>query len=122
MTETQRAVNDIVRTQMDRLKANVKALNYATDMPEEVQGCLAITLYDPDNDGHKVTLYQRSLLWLFNALELRDQVVAELKVQLKNTQDELYNQECIALSNSGPTWLNREPEDDNGDYARVLRV
>lgn len=50
--------------------------------------------------------------------DIRDRIIAEQRVQIKDLQDFLY---CRAPINLGHTWLNDEPEDDNGDYAKGLR-
>lgn len=59
--------------------------------------------------------------------DIRDQIIEELRTQLKDAQDKPYIDDTllIGVGYSPPilaTWLNNEPEDDNGDYARGLRI
>lgn len=55
---------------------------------------------------------------------VRDQMIRDLKTQLVDTQDELHHELTVLTPHQHalPSWLNEEPRDDNGEYARGVRV
>lgn len=122
MIRTNEVVKGMVQIQMDRLRANVKALQ-STDQcgnPDSQVTQLISRLMIDGSPKAKEDVCAK-LDEQARQIVVRDQIITELKDQLLAIQDELYNQQCITLSNSASTWLNREPGDDNGDYARGIR-
>jgi len=114
MTETQRAVKDIVHIQMDRLRANVKALQ-STDQcgNPDLQVTQLISRLMIDGSPKAKEDVCAKMHDQAQQIVVRDQIINELRALLKDNQDELHAEISHPLGSTYiPTmpWTSDEEE------------